>query len=144
MTHENQKKERSASLTCIGWWLILSQTHVISGLLWMLSTIDLDYAGTVATWSSSRSLFAVANAILRILCGYGILRGLPWSRLLYAAGSLAMLMIYQLVSEMRPDQTARASFVSLLVYLIFLVLLFRPRADEWFGAKALQLRQSAG
>jgi hypothetical protein len=139
---ENKPIEQPITVWFIGFWLIASQSGQIVGLFGLLATIDLDYSGAMANWSSPRIAFAAVNALLRTMCGIGILRGWPWSRILYAATAPAMMLVFRSVSEMRPDQTDRALQLQLVSYLVFLFLLFRPRANAWFAAKAWQLRRS--
>ena len=128
--------ERPTSVTLIGWWLIISQTDEINHLFWQIVAVDL--TGVPANWTSARGLFELASSAFAVVCGCGILKGWPWSRVLFLARAVAAFVFSALFAEVGVVMRAALLIVEALLLALFGYFLFRPKANAWFAAKGLK------
>jgi hypothetical protein len=81
-----------------------------------------------------QQVFGTVGAVVNIICAYGILKGLPWSRVLYVVWSVLGIVIGLYISPMK---------VVVVLGVLFLVVisffLFRDNANEWFQARGFML-----
>lgn len=123
--------KRPTSLTIIGWFLI-----VIAGftLVSQLTQQDNPALRQVLAESPLPAWFHLAFAILGCVAyaasGYGILKGLNWSRFLYVGWSVLATLFGFLTTPF----TAILLF-SLIFVLVIAFFLFRPAANEWFAGR---------
>ena len=76
------------------------------------------------------------GTVVSLLCAYGILRGQPWGRVVFAGWGVIGLVVSFFTMPSRAVLIISVAFLAL-----FLFLLFRPAADRWFRARWLQLHR---
>jgi hypothetical protein len=120
--------QRPTSLTIIAWLLMVSGAFgVVSN--WAMQ----DNPVMVAMISESpfpawlHKWLGVLGAFVSLICGYGILKGMNWSRYVYVAFSVIGIGI---------TLVAFGAISLVLLSLVFLAVvvffLFRPAANAWF------------
>ncbi|WP_260482714.1 hypothetical protein [Sphingomicrobium flavum] len=125
--------ERPTSLTIIGWLLI------VFGVWGMFSLVLLQVVPSAAdAWNEaarfstlSKTMLIAMNAVgglLTVACGYGVLKGMDWSRLVYIGWSLLGLVIGFLTSPFTWAILASVAWIAVIAFF-----LFRPAANRWFG-----------
>ena len=83
-----------------------------------------------------QQVWGAVGAIVTIVCAYGILKGLPWSRVLYVAWGIVGLVIGFYISPIK------AFLVLSLIFLVVIsVFLFSDKANDWFQARGLMLKR---
>lgn len=127
--------QRPTSMTVIGWVLILLGAFGALGTLMATSN-------PVAQQMFEQSplpvpvhlAMGVVGSLISIVCGYGVLKGLGWSRLLYTAWILLTAAVTLAVMPF-----TSLMLVSWAIQAVIIFFLFRPEASAWFGT-----RRSAG
>ena len=121
--------QRPTSLTVIGWILI------VFGAFGLLATAMLpkNPAATDLLAQSPLPLsvhlaIGAIGALISMICGYGILKGLGWSRLLYVGWTVISIAIALFSMPMTSLMA-----VGWAIQAVIIVLLFRPAANAWFG-----------
>lgn len=121
--------ERPTSLTIIGWLLIV---FAVFGLINQMMMGDNPVAQQMLAESqlspSIHLAMGIIGALVSLASGYGILKGLNWSRFLYVGwGVLAVI-----ISFVTTPFTS-ILLLSLMVIAIIAFFLFRPAANAWFA-----------
>jgi hypothetical protein len=128
-------EKRPTSLTVIAWLLIvlnligLALVFVMGSNPAMLKATEQMHVSLVflQAWS-------VVGTIINLLCAYGILKGLPWSRVLYVVWGIIGLGVSAYSS---PN---KASVVlGLIIFVIISVFLWTNTANDWFQARGLMV-----
>lgn len=127
-------QQRPTSLTIIGWLLIVFAAF---GLIGQLTMQDNPVTQQVLAESPLPASFHMALGIIGALvsaaCGYGVLKGLNWSRFLYIGWSILGLIIGLLTTPF-----TSILLISVVFLAVFAFFLFRPAANAWFtGGAAL-------
>ena len=125
--------QRPTSLTIIGWVLI------VLGAFGLLATL-LVPANPVATAMLEQSPLPVSvhlaigaiGALISIASGYGVLKGLGWSRLLYTAWILISVAITLVTMPFTSIMV-----VGWVLQAVIIFFLFRPEASAWFGGSGV-------
>ena len=80
----------------------------------------------------------VVGTIVNLVCAYGILKGLPWSRVLYLVWGVIGLAFnaYSL-------PTKGGVVFGLVVLVVICVFLWTNAANDWFQARGLMLSREA-
>lgn len=120
--------KRPLSLTIIAWFLIISSAFGVFSTLTM-------FDNPVVAQMLERSPFSlgvhqaigVVSAVINLACGYGILKGLNWSRYLYVAAGLLGLIFGLLTVPIISTLLLGAIFLAVISYF-----LFRPSGSAWF------------
>jgi len=130
-------QNRPTSMTVIGVLLII---FALLGLVGVF-TMGSNPAATKMLEQMHVSLafeqaIGVITALVNLACGYGVLKGQPWSRVLYVVWSVISVGISLYTSPMK----------GLVVFsLIFLVIiagfLFTNTANDWFSARGFMLKR---
>ena len=131
-------KTRPASVTIIGWYIIVSGAFTLLFIFGMFHNpmmLELMEEG-VTEMSDSISVF-YAFVTVGIICGIFMLKGHNWSRFVYAVNSagglFSGLFIFPEYREIMPGFPMWIfmipGFITLAVILFFL---FRPRANNYF------------
>jgi hypothetical protein len=121
--------QRPTSLTIIGWVLI------VFGTFGLLATLMMP-ANPIATQILEQSPLPMSvhlaigaiGALVSITCGYGVLKGLGWSRLLYSAWVLISIAI-----ALASMPFSSFMVVGWVIQAVVIFFLFRPDAGAWFG-----------
>ena len=124
--------QRPTSLTIIGWLLI------VFGAFGLISQLTMQNNPAVQQMLAESPLPASAHLALGIIgglvglaSGYGVLKGLNWSRYLYVGwGVIGMLISFLAVAF------TSIMIISLIVFGVFAFFLFRPAANAWFTGEA--------
>src|SRR5438270_11819547 len=77
--------------------------------------------------------------VVSLACAYGILKGLPWSRVLYLVWGIIGLIVGLYVSPIKA-----ALVVSLVILVVVCVFLWTNAANDWFQARGLMLSRERG
>ncbi len=120
--------QRPTSLTIIGWLLILFGAFGLISQLTMQNNPAVQQMLAESPLPPSAHLaLGVIGGLVGIVSGFGILKGLNWSRYLYVGWGVIGLLISFLTMPF-------TSFLLLgLVMLgVFAFFLFRPAANAWF------------
>lgn len=120
--------ERPNSLTVIGWVLI------VLGAFGLLATAMLP-ANPVATEMLEQSPLPMSvhlamgaiGGLISLICGYGVLKGLGWSRLLYTAWILISVAV-----TLASMPFTSFMIVGWVIQAVIIFFLFRPAANAWF------------
>ena len=80
--------------------------------------------------------WVVLNAVVTLVCAYGFLKALPWSRVLYVLWGIVGLVVGYYTSPMKA-----ALLVSLLILVVVAFFLFRENANDWFQARGFMLKR---
>jgi len=122
---------RPTSLTVIGWLLIVMS---LFGLISQLTMQDNPVAQQILAESplpaSVHMIVGVIGSVLSAVSGYGVLKGMNWSRFLYVGWSL-----FGLAFALATTPFTSIMIMSLLFLAVFAFFLFRPAANTWFGAQ---------
>lgn len=124
--------QRPTSLTVIGWVLIVLGAF---GLLGALMVTGNPAATQILEQSSIpvsvHIAISVIGGLVSIVCGYGVLKGLGWSRLLY----VAWILITAALTLISMPFTS-LMIVGWAIQAVIIFFLFRPEANAWFGGRA--------
>jgi hypothetical protein len=126
--------QRPISLTIIGWLLIL---FAVFGLIGQFAAQDNPVAQQVLAESplpaSVHMVVGIIGALVSFASGYGILKGLGWSRYLYVGWSIVALLF-----ALATTPFTSVLLISVLIVAIIAFFLFRPAANAWFADSTAQ------
>lgn len=130
-------EKRPVSLTVIAVVLIVLAGLGIVGLFLMGSNAKMMDA--IAQMHLSLRLYqawAALGAIVTLICAYGILKGFPWSRVLYVSWGIIGLIVGAYISPMKAGLV-----LSLIVLIVVSIFLWTNNANDWFQARGLMLKR---
>ena len=81
-------------------------------------------------------VWGVVGAIVNLTCAYGILKGLPWSRVLYVVWGAVGLVVGFYTSPMKA-----AIVVALIILIVIAAFLWTNNANDWFQARGFMLKR---
>lgn len=119
---------RPTSVTVIAWFLI------IAGCISLVMTAAMTNNPQTQEFMS-KSLLPIAvqyalnyaGALVSLVCGIAMLKGLNWGRVLYVVWSILGFVVAFATSPMKMILLPSAVLV-----LVIIILLFRPKANEYF------------
>lgn len=121
--------QRPNSLTVVGWVLIVLGGFGVLGTLMATSNpVALQMLERSPLPVSVHVAIGVIGALVSITSGYGVLKGLGWSRLLYTAWILVTIAITLVTMPF-----TSLMMVGWLIQAVIIFFLFRPEANAWFG-----------
>ena len=132
--------QRPLSLTIIAWVLIvfsllgLASSFMIASnpeAMKMLEQMHMSLAFQQA-WSA-------VGTVINLAVAYGILKGQPWSRVVYAVWGLIGVVVGFYISPMKV-----AALLGLSLFVVVCAFLFTNRANEWFSARGFALKREDG
>ena len=129
--------KRPLSLTIVGWFLIVVSLFGFYGIATMgsnpvmLKMIEQSHMSLLF-----QQAWGTIGCIVTLICAYGILKGFPWSRVLYVGWGITGLVVGLYTSPMK--YTALVSLVFLVVISAFL---FSLSGNEWFAARGFALKR---
>jgi len=130
-------EKRPLSLTIIMWLMAIGG---IFGLYSVLTISSNPIALAMMQQSGAPIVLYQANGIIgcivALVCAYGIYKGLPWSRVLYAAWGIIGIILSFITSP-----AISVIVIGIIFYLILVFFLFRPAANEWFQARGFELKR---
>lgn len=132
-------EKRPLSLTIIAWVIIVFS---------LLGVIAVVTAGTnpvmgkaleqvhmsVAMYQAWASLGIIVN----LVCAYGILKGQPWSRVVYLVWGVIGLVVGLYISPVKA-----ALVISLVLLVVICAFLWTNNANDWFQARGFMLKREA-
>ena len=126
--------KRPISLSIIGWYLVVVSVLGVFGMLMMKSSpIAMRMYAQSPLPISAHIAFGIVGSLISAVCGYGILKGLNWSRFLYVGWGLIGFAFSTLTLPVTSIIVLGVAFFAVIVFF-----LFRPTANEWFkGAAAV-------
>ena len=131
-------QKRPLSLTIIGWWLVLSAIFTAYSVLTIhsnpLAMQMLEKMGKSLTMHRALGLVGI---LVSAICAFGILKGLPWARVLYIVWTLISMAVMAFTLPM-----VSVLIISVAFFAVIAFFLFRPAANEWFAASGFQLHRN--
>ena len=129
--------KRQLSLTIIAWLLIVFSLFGLYGVFTMRSNpVAMKMLDQMHMPLIVEQVWGVVGTIVNLICAWGILKGQPWSRVLYVVWSVIGIVVSFFISPMK---SVIAISVVLLIILAF--FLFRENADDWFQARGFMLKR---
>jgi hypothetical protein len=130
-------QKRPLSLTIIAWFLIIFSLLGLYGVATMGSNPQaMKMIEQMHMSLRVQQIWGVAGAIVNLICAYGILKGQPWSRVLYVVWGLIGVVVGFVISPMKIFVV-----ISLVVLVVVGFFLFREAADDWFSARGFMLKR---
>jgi hypothetical protein len=80
--------------------------------------------------------WSILGTIINLFCAYGILKGLPWSRVLYVVWGIFALGVSAYTS---PNKAGVV--LGLIILVVISVFLWTNTANDWFSARGLMLKR---
>jgi hypothetical protein len=126
--------KRPKSITIIAWILIVaSGLGLISTSLSVLDVLNASTHGRNVAPFFPILILGYVGAGIVLVSGAGILKARNWARHLYTAWGIIGLIINLVASPFKI-----LLIPSLIFYLVVLVYLYRPEADEYFSDNAVK------
>ena len=130
-------EKRPLSLTIIAWVLIVLSLLALIGVFTMRSNPEMVKAmGQMHVSILFQQVWTVIGIIVDLIVAYGILKGQPWSRVLYVVWGIFSLVVGFFITPQKA-----LLVVSLLILIVIGAFLFTEKANDWFSARGLMLRR---
>ena len=121
--------ERPTSITVIAWILIvLSALGLLVSVAMMNNPDVMDALAKSKLGAGTQQILGIVSSVISIVCGYGMLQGKNWSRLLYVITGVIGAAINFYAMPM-----GGAQFLGLGIFVVIIFFLYRPAANAWFG-----------
>jgi hypothetical protein len=78
----------------------------------------------------------VLGVIIDLIVAYGIIKGQPWSRVLYVVWGIVGLVVGFFISPQKA-----LLVLSLIILVVVSVFLFSEKANDWFSARGFMLKR---
>ena len=127
-------QKRPLSLTIIAWLIIVLSVLGIVGVVMAGNPMMAKAIEQTHMSVQMYQAWAGLGILINFVCAYGILKGLPWSRVLYLVWGIIGLGVSLYVSPMKA-----AVVVSLIILVVICVFLWTNAANDWFQARGLML-----
>ena len=130
-------EKRPLSLTIIAWVLIILSLLGLVAMFTMSSRPE--FAQQLAQMHASLAFlkaWSVIGAVVTVICAYGILKGQPWSRVLYVVWSIIGIVVSFYTSPQKAS-----ILISLVIVVVVSIFLFGEKANVWFQARGLMLHR---
>ena len=130
-------EKRPLSLTIIGWFLIIISLFGLYSIFTMGSNpVAMKMLQQMHVPLLFQQVWGTIGTIVTLICAYGILKGLPWSRVLYVAWGIIGLVVGFYISPIKAFLV-----LSLILLVVISVFLFSDKANDWFQARGLMLKR---
>lgn len=124
--------QRPTSLTVIGWLLIVfGAIGLIAQLTMGNNPVAQQMLAESPVPASVHLAMGAIGGLVSIASGYGILKGLNWSRFLYLGWS-----ILGVVFSLATTAFTSILLIGVMVIAVVAFFLFRPAANAWFTRSA--------
>ena len=121
--------ERPTSITVIAWILIvLSALGLLVSVAMMNNPDVMDALAKSKLGAGTQQMLGIVSSVISIVCGYGMLQGKNWSRLLYVITGVIGAAINFYAMPM-----GGAQLLGLAIFVVIIFFLYRPAANAWFG-----------
>lgn len=129
--------KRPISLTIIAWLLIILSVLALIGTFALQSNPQMmKMQAQMHTPLLFQQAWTVLGVIIDLVVAYGILKGEPWSRVLYVVWGIIGLIVGFVILP----QKGYVVF-SLVILVVFSLFLFSEKGNDWFSARGLMLRR---
>lgn len=130
-------EKRPVSLTVIGWLLIvLALFGLYAAATIGSNAIAMKMLAQMHVSLALERAWGVLGAVVNLICAYGILKGLPWSRVLYLLWGVIGLIVSLYISPMKA-----AVVFGLVVLVVIAAFLWTNSANDWFSARGFMLKR---
>lgn len=132
-----EKAKRPVSLTIIAWVLIILSLLALIGVFTMKSNAAMmQMMDQMHVTPLYYQAWTVLGVVIDLVVAYGILKGEPWSRVLYVVWSIVGLVVGFFITP----QKAYLVF-GLIVFVVISIFLFGEKANDWFSARGFMLKR---
>jgi len=132
--------KRPLSMTIIAWFLIIFSLFGLYGVFTMGSNpVMTKMLAEMHTSLLFQQVWGTIGCIVNLICAYGILKGQPWSRVLYVGWSVIGIAVAFFTSPMKS-----VILLSVVILLVVGYFLFSLKGNEWFAARGLALTREEG
>jgi hypothetical protein len=130
-------EKRPLSLTIIAWLLIVLTVLGLIGVAMMgRNPAQVQALEKAHVSLLFEQVWGVVGGIVNLICAYGILKGLPWSRVLYVAWGVIGLVVGFYTAPIKA-----AIVVALVILVVIAAFLWTNSANDWFQARGLMLQR---
>ena len=130
-------EKRPLSLTIIAWFLIIFSLFGLYAAFTMGSNpIAVKMIEQMHSSLRFQQAWGVLGAVINLVCAYGILKGQPWSRVLYVVWGVIGIGVGLYMSPMKV-----LIVVSLVLLIVIAFFLFTEKANDWFCARGFMLKR---
>lgn len=136
---ETRTEKRPISLTIIAWVLIVLSLLALVGTFTMASNPAMvKMVQQMHIPLIAEQAWTVLGVIINLVVAYGILKGQPWSRVLYVVwGVIGLVAGFFLTPQ-------KALLVlSLIILVVISIFLYSEKANDWFSARGFMLKREA-
>jgi len=130
-------EKRPLSLTIIGWLLVVFTLLGIYSVVTMGSNpVAMKMLEQMHISLAYEQAWSVLGAVVNLACAYGILKGLPWSRVLFVVWGVIGLVVGFYISPIK-----YVLVFSLIFLVVIAAFLWTNAANDWFNARGFMLKR---
>lgn len=120
--------KRPLSVTIVAWFIIVTSLFSLLSVLAMGSNPQVAQMLAESPLPASvHQVIGIVGALISLICGYGMLKGFDWARILYI-GAAAAGLLFNLVTV----PMASILVLGVLMLAVIAFFLYRPAANAWF------------
>ena len=130
-------QKRPLSLTIIAWVLIVLSLLALVGTFTMASNPAMvKMVQQMHIPLVVEQAWTVLGVIINLIVAYGILKGQPWSRVLYVVWGIIGLVAGFFLTPQKA-----VLVLSLVILVVISIFLFSEKANDWFSARGFMLKR---
>ena len=134
---ETRDQKRPLSLTIIAWVLIILSLLALVGTFTMASNPAMvKMVQEMHIPLAVEQAWTVLGVIINLVVAYGILKGQPWSRVLYVVWGIIGLVVGFFLTPQKA-----VLVLSLVILVVISIFLFSEKANDWFSARGFMLKR---
>ena len=134
---ETPDRKRPLSLTIIAWVLIVLSLLALVGTFTMASNPAMvKMVQEMHIPLAVEQAWTVLGVIINLVVAYGILKGQPWSRVLYVVWGIIGLVVGFFLTPQKA-----VLVLSLVILVVISIFLFSEKANDWFSARGFMLKR---
>lgn len=135
----NENMKRPLSLTIIAWLLIVFSLLGLASVFIVGSNPEaMKMMEQMPVSLEFQKAWTAVGTIINLAVAYGILKGQPWSRVLYAVWGAIGVVVGFYITPMN-----LVAMLGLIIFIVVCAFLFTNRANEWFSARGFALKREA-
>ena len=121
--------ERPTSITIIAWVLIVLSALGLLGSVMMMNNPDAQaLLAESKLGAGTQQILGIVSSIIGFICGFGMLQGKNWARLLYVVTGVLGTAV-----NLYAMPLGGAQYFGVAVFVVIVFFLYRPAANAWFG-----------
>lgn len=129
--------KRPLSLTIIAWVLIVFSLLGLASVFMVGSNPEaMKMMEQMPVSLEFQKAWTVVGTVINLAVAYGIFKGQPWSRVLYAVWGAIGVVAGFYMSPMK-----LVAMLGVIIFIVVCAFLFSSRANEWFGARGFALKR---